>query len=86
MREILEGDREDEAASEASVQAEGAGVGFALEQVRALRGGKRYAAADRFLAAQEALIAKQGHHLDEQILGTLVSTAGPSVCGSPCRA
>ncbi len=66
MGEFLEA--EGEAASEAAVQTENAGVGVALERVRARRGGKRTDdAADRFLEDQRGLIAEQRRHLHEQM-------------------
>ena len=70
MGEFLEA--EGETAAEAALLTDATGVGLAMDRARSRRGGKRTdAAADRFLAAQEALIAKQGHHLDAQfrILG-----------------
>ena len=69
MGEFLEADGE--TAAEAAFQTDAAGVGLAMDRARARRGGKGDEATDRFLAAQEALIAKQGHHLDAQfrILG-----------------
>ncbi len=65
MGEFLEA--EGEAAPDAAVVSDSAGVGIALERARARRGGKGADAADRFLAAQEALIADQRRHLHEQL-------------------
>jgi tetratricopeptide (TPR) repeat protein len=52
---------------EAAAAADSAAVALALERSRTRRGGKRDEAADSFLAAQQALIAKQMHHLDDQL-------------------
>jgi tetratricopeptide (TPR) repeat protein len=59
---------EGEAAPDAAMVSDSAGVGMALDRARRRRGGKAVdAAADRFLAAQEALISDQRHHLHEQL-------------------
>jgi tetratricopeptide (TPR) repeat protein len=51
---------------EAGFVGDSAAVGLALDRTRARRGKAGDAAADRFLAAQEGLIADQRHHLREQ--------------------
>jgi tetratricopeptide (TPR) repeat protein len=59
---------ESESVSEADQNFESAAVGIALDRARARRGKPTGDdAADHFLAAQEALIADQRHHLHEQM-------------------
>ena len=65
MGEFLES--EGDGALDAAVQADNAGIGLALDRARRRKASGGDAAADRFLAAQEALIADQRHHLDEQL-------------------
>ena len=51
----------------AAIESDSAATGIALDRARARRGkASGDAVADRFLAAQEALIADQRHHLREQ--------------------
>src|SRR5579862_6956077 len=57
---------EGEAAPGAGPSGDGAAVAIALERVRGRRGKSDDAVADRLLARQEELVAKQLHHLDEQ--------------------
>jgi tetratricopeptide (TPR) repeat protein len=67
MGELLEPGGE--TAPESGLGADGAAaaaVGLALERARGRRGRAADAVADRFLARQEELVAKQLHHLDEQ--------------------
>ena len=67
MGELLE--PAGESAPDAGPSSDGAAaaaVGLALERAKGRRGGKADNVADRFLARQEELVAKQLHHLDEQ--------------------
>ncbi len=64
MGEFLE--PEGEAAPDASLSSDSAAVGIALDRARGRRGKAADPIADRFLARQEELAAKQLHHLDEQ--------------------
>ena len=67
MSELLESLGGEEAERDAALATDSAAVAMALDRKRTGRAGKRAdAAADRFLAAQEALVSKQLHHLDEQ--------------------
>ena len=62
MAELFEGDEPD--ADAAAIAADSAAIDLALK--RAGKGRKGDALADRFLARQDQLAAKQLHHLDEQ--------------------
>jgi len=66
MGDVLDLGGGEAAEIEAGFATDSAAVGLALDRTRARRGKAGDAAADRFLAAQEGLIADQRHHLREQ--------------------